>query len=252
MAVAGEVRPSQLMFTFGIGATLDLPEVSALVMGLDYWNRDLCRPIIEHRLLAAVQRIVGSQVQELRLPPVQEEENDSRGVPAVPFPRWMRCSVCGAMAPLERGIFEKREPLYKPVHFVHAHCTRMKNPQTPPRAIPVRFLLACPDGHLSDVPWNEFIHDGLPCPHPELHMNEFGITGDVSDIIVSCKACGKKKAALGTGSRTARQGTSFPLQRSASPSAPVRSFPVHRTATTYQPGCFQPLVPPNDQRAFHP
>ena len=36
MAVAGEVRPSQLMFTFGIGATLDLPEVSALVMGLDY------------------------------------------------------------------------------------------------------------------------------------------------------------------------------------------------------------------------
>lgn len=193
MAVAGEVRPSQLMFTFGIGATLDLPEVSALVMGLDYWNRDLCRPIIEHRLLAAVQRIVGSQVQELRLPPVQEEENDSRGVPAVPFPRWMRCSVCGAMAPLERGIFEKREPLYKPVHFVHAHCTRMKNPQAPPRAIPVRFLLACPDGHLSDVPWNEFIHDGLPCPHPELHMNEFGITGDVSDIIVSCKACGKKK-----------------------------------------------------------
>ena len=193
MAVAGEVRPSQLMFTFGIGATLDLPEVSALVMGLDYWNRDLCRPIIEHRLLAAVQRIVGSQVQELRLPPVQEEENDSRGVPAVPFPRWMRCSVCGAIAPLEQGVFEKRESLYKPVHFVHAHCPRMKNPQNPPRAIPVRFLLACPDGHLSDVPWNEFIHDGLPCPHPELHMNEFGITGDVSDIIVSCKACGKKK-----------------------------------------------------------
>ena len=69
MAVAGEVRPSQLMFTFGIGATLDLPEVSALVMGLDYWNRDLCRPIIEHRLLAAVQRIVGSQVQEIASSP---------------------------------------------------------------------------------------------------------------------------------------------------------------------------------------
>lgn len=201
MAVVGEVRPSQLMFTFGIGATIDLQEFSALVLGLDYWNKELCRPIVEHRLLAAVQRIVGPQVQELRLPPVQEEENDSRGVPVVPFPRWMRCSVCGAMAPLEQGMFEKRESPYQPVRFVHTHCARMRNPQRPPRALPVRFLLACPDGHIADVPWNEFIHDGSPCPQPELHMNEFGITGDISDIMVSCNACGKKKplSALVTG-----------------------------------------------------
>lgn len=192
MSVVGEIRPSQLMFTFGVGATLDLPEFSALVMGLDYWNRDLCRPIVENRLLAAVQRIVGLQLRELRLPPVQEEENDSRGVPVVPFPRWMRCSVCGALAPLDDDLFEKRESPYQSARFVHAHCDRMTNPRNPPRAIPVRFLLACPDGHLSDVPWNDFIHDGAPCARPDLHMNEFGITGDISDIMVSC-ACGKRK-----------------------------------------------------------
>ena len=70
MAVMGEVRPSQLMFTFGIGATLDLPEFSALVLGLDFWKKDLCTPISESRLLAAVQRLVGPQLRELRLPPV--------------------------------------------------------------------------------------------------------------------------------------------------------------------------------------
>ena len=53
MAVMGEVRPSQLMFTFGIGATLDLPEFSALVLGLDFWKKDLCTPVSESRLRPA-------------------------------------------------------------------------------------------------------------------------------------------------------------------------------------------------------
>ena len=154
MAVVGDVRPSQLMFTFGIGATLDLPEFSALVLGLDFWKRELCTEITEPRLLAAVQRLVGSQVRELRLPPVQEDEAEQpeAGVPVVPFPRWMRCTGCGLMASLESGLFEKREWARMPAHFVHTHCENAKNPKHPPRVVPVRFLLACANGHLSDVP----------------------------------------------------------------------------------------------------
>ena len=38
-ALAGDVRPSQIIWSYGPGATLDLPELSAVVMGLDYWKK---------------------------------------------------------------------------------------------------------------------------------------------------------------------------------------------------------------------
>lgn len=195
MTAVGEVRPSQLMFSFGVGATLDLPAFSALVLGLDFWDRDSCPPVIEPRLLAAVQRIVGARVRELRLAPVREgeEEKPGLGVPVVPFPRWMRCTRCGMMAPLEDGLFEKREDRYQPVRFEHTHCPRAGNAKHPPQALPVRFLFACAAGHLSDIPWIEFVHDGQPCSDPRLYMNEYGVTGDVSDITISCDSCHAKK-----------------------------------------------------------
>ena len=33
----GELRPSQLLLTFGVGAIVDLPNMSVMVMGLDDW-----------------------------------------------------------------------------------------------------------------------------------------------------------------------------------------------------------------------
>ena len=195
MDAVGEIRPSQLMYTFGIGATLDLPEFSVLVLGLDFWDSAQCDLLVEPRLLAAARKIRGQQLRELRLPPVQDDNCDSasRGIPVVPFPRWMRCTRCGIMAPLEQGLFDKKEDKYHSTRYVHTHCQKISPGQKAPAVIPVRFLLACPTGHLSDVPWNEFVHDGQPCQNPALTMSEIGITGDASDIYVKCLACGKGK-----------------------------------------------------------
>ena len=33
----GELRPSQLLHTYGVGATVELPEMTTLVLGLDDW-----------------------------------------------------------------------------------------------------------------------------------------------------------------------------------------------------------------------
>ncbi len=64
----GELRPSQLIYTFGVGALVDLPNISALILGLDDWNTLHCTEISEDRLLAALQRRVGSQLEKLYLP----------------------------------------------------------------------------------------------------------------------------------------------------------------------------------------
>jgi hypothetical protein len=47
----GQVRPSQLLWTYGPGALIDLPNLSVITMGLDRWDIDRCPPVEEARLL---------------------------------------------------------------------------------------------------------------------------------------------------------------------------------------------------------
>ena len=75
----GKARPSQLLWTYGPGALIDLPNLSVLTMGLDYWNPDLCSPIEEARLLAAVRGVLGNQVNRLRMPPFLNANADDPG-----------------------------------------------------------------------------------------------------------------------------------------------------------------------------
>ena len=103
--VVGSVRPSQLLWTYGPGSLIDLPNISVITMGLDRWNPDVCSPVDEARLLANVRRILGPQVERLRMPPFLKEDGidplsaEGRiGVPVRPFPRWLRCVKCGLLA----------------------------------------------------------------------------------------------------------------------------------------------------------
>ena len=54
----GEVRPSQLLWTYGPGALIDLPSLSVVTLGIDQWEKVRCQPIGEPRLLAAVRRLL--------------------------------------------------------------------------------------------------------------------------------------------------------------------------------------------------
>lgn len=193
----GELRPSQLIYTFGVGAIMDLPNMSALILGLDDWDTLQCKEIIEDRLLAAVQARMGPQVSQLLLPPVTyDDDNDptapAKGVPVAPFPRWLRCPFCSLLGTIDSGHFKLVQDPYRPdrTRYVHHNC----NSQRPPTVLPVRFLLACREGHLSDFPWVEFVHKQTkPCTGARLSIREFGVAGDASDIIVKCETCGKDR-----------------------------------------------------------
>ena len=43
----GELRPSQILTTFGIGSIVDLPHISVMVMGLEDWPNSDYREITE-------------------------------------------------------------------------------------------------------------------------------------------------------------------------------------------------------------
>ncbi|MEU3253091.1 DUF1998 domain-containing protein [Streptomyces sp. NPDC006997] len=199
----GELRPSQLLHTYGIGAVTDLPNLSTMVLGLDEWDPVRARVLTEDRLLAAVRRRLGGTVTALRTPPhLPENPADPygdwtrTGVPVGLFPRWLRCSRerCNQLAPASSGLFQLRPNLYRPekTKYVHTNCGGPGKGQ--PTALPARFLVACKDGHMDDFPWVYFVHGGgAPCENPTLSLTESGTTGEAANIFVRC-TCGASRS----------------------------------------------------------
>lgn len=192
----GGVRPSQMMYTYGVGATVDLPNFTVIVAGLDDWDETKQTFIREDRLLRAVRqdKHVGAQVMELRGAPWEPETRNvfeswaSTGVPVVPFPRWLRCSRCNLLSTVDSKLFELDLPASKPhqARYVHKCVQNGK----PPTAMPARFVVACPDGHLDEFPWDEFCHKGGTCPsNPLLEVFDVGEGTRSTNIGVRCKSC---------------------------------------------------------------
>ena len=196
----GELRPSQVLYTYGVGAIIDLPNLSAMVMGVDDWEPLSCQTIYEPRLMEAVQRQLGAQVGRLVSPPAPPEEEAAYrqpldavslvGVPVASFPRWLRCPLCNFLGPISCGVFELKADPFRPekTRYLHSSC-RHAGGKTPPTALAARFLTACEAGHLDDFPWAEYAHRGAPCARPELLLRELGGSGEAADIEVRCVVC---------------------------------------------------------------
>ena len=73
----GNLRPTQLMHTYGIGSIIDLPKISVIVTGLEDWPTDpaYSKEINEDRLLQSV-RYVHPDVKRLLSPP--QDQSGSR------------------------------------------------------------------------------------------------------------------------------------------------------------------------------
>jgi hypothetical protein len=188
----GSLRPSQLLHTYGVGATVELPELTTLVLGLDDWPERFGRGTSEPRLLAAVRARCGMQVGRLLTPPVVPD-GEPTGVPVAPFPRWLRCPLCSLLAPIESRLFDLQPDHWRPERttYVHAGCPRSRS-RRPPTAYPARYLMACERGHLDDFPWIEFLHGHLEC-RGTLRLRELGAGGRAGDVQLSCDECGRNR-----------------------------------------------------------
>ena len=207
----GELRPSQVLTTFGVGAVVDLPHLSVMVMGLEDWPLRDTLEVYEERLLASVRQVLGRQVDTLRSAPIMPESSSLPsnpfeeaahvGIPVAPFPRWMVCPRCRRLAPLSSQQFRLKPDIYRPdrVQYVHEIC---QVPGKPPTAVPARFVVACKYGHLDDFPWVEFVHRGPTQCKYKLKFIELGASGEAAELEVHCEICKASRRmadAFGTG-----------------------------------------------------
>lgn len=198
----GQVRQSQLLSTYGAGSMIDLVQHAVLVQGLDSWNyrgseHDDGVFVEEPRLKDKLQEKYKIRLEDesyFRRPPAGEDDapHPGLGIRALEFPANFVCQGC-------RRLLHRRdlgESVTSDGRRYHARC-EAKPKGGRGRAstvVPVRFVAACPRGHLQEFPWRSFVHYGAEaeaCEHGQLSLQE-GFTGDFNDIRVRC-TCGAHK-----------------------------------------------------------
>lgn len=185
-----EVRASQVVTTFGPGAMMDLPDQSVLIAGLDHWVYESGRrPLIqEHRLAEKVSKLLGRATVSFCSPPPKSDKDF--GIPttvgAWRFPRWYI---------VQRTVFSKKSTRSrKLVHESVLTGGKFDDPDSRKKepVIPIRFVQACPAGHLSDISWPWFVHQGGKCTG-QLWIDEEGTSGALNSVVVRCE-CGAKRS----------------------------------------------------------
>ncbi|EMD9442887.1 DUF1998 domain-containing protein [Burkholderia cepacia] len=183
----GDVRPSQVITTFGPGAIVDLQTLSVIVAGIDKWPVDDAEAIREPRLERAlrVQRFFSARPSEGSF------FNKKGTVPALLFPRYQVCPVCQTLSAFGEGDAEYDEKWREVVCKAPGCKGRGKRRAT---TLPAPFIVACPSGHIDDFPWRDYAHHGPTTCRKRLRLFSVAKTGSVSDILIQC-ACGKGRSA---------------------------------------------------------
>jgi hypothetical protein len=187
MSEIGDVRPSQVISTFGPGAIVDLETLSVIVAGIDRWPIDEDLVIHEPRLERAlrVNRFFPAK-------PSDRNFNNSRGtIPTYLFPRYQLCPICRTLSRLGEG-YAEYDPRWRQVVCKAPKCSGRGQHRA--ATLPAPFIVACPSGHIDDFPWRDYVHQGTTkCTH-KLILYSAAKTGTIADIFVKCE-CGKKRSA---------------------------------------------------------
>lgn len=184
----GQLRQSQVVTTFGPGAMVDLPDYSAIIGGLDTWKGYQDRPITEERLAAKVKTLLKLDDIRFYAPPPDKDDPTApiSGIIAWLFPEWFVAQFDVREAGVRSRPLVHRTDLDRGMKY-------RRDKEKPVKVVPIRFVQACPRGHVSDINWKLFVHgEGDTCSR-HLWIDEKGTSGDLTDVFIRCE-CGKSKA----------------------------------------------------------
>lgn len=173
-SVDAELRLSEAVGTFGVGAIVDIRGESFVAPDPTFWRRD---ELIEcDRLLDKIGP------GELRRPRTIEQESSRRkaiSMSLLRFPAWRFCEACGRISRFGKKSYGDG---------------RNKCGACGKGLIPMRFVAACETGsHLQEVPWRRWAHasTGEECSDAsQLFFERLRDRGEgLNSLQVSCRAC---------------------------------------------------------------
>lgn len=190
----GQIRQSQLITSFGPGAMMDLPNYSVLVGGLDSWSQG-GEEIIEPRLVDKLKELFDPPLQALKLysPPPDHDDPTAppTGITAWRFPEWFITQDVdrgGSIGYFRPRMLLHRSRLTNQKYFVDDEKKKRS-------VVPVRFVRACRNGHIGDLDWYSFVHEGETDCRRQLWIEERGTSGDLAEVWVRCE-CGRGERSM--------------------------------------------------------
>lgn len=181
------IRRSQFVLTYGPGAIIESRNGPRIIPSINHglYRRSFSLDkfqefeITDSRLRIAIKNLTGFDARVFSLPSnASLKELGSRGIyPTYIFPTWR---VCYGRKGKHRSI------LYNGTECPICH----KDDDSSA----VRFVTACINGHLDEVPWNYAVHQGKNCDHgykPQYFYWESS-GSSLSDIVIECPDCGCK------------------------------------------------------------
>ncbi len=172
----GDIRPNQLITTFGPGSIVDAVKDSVTVLDLNYW-KSKGKKIIDGRLASYLN------VDCFYMPKTDSTDD----IPVISFPNIHVCSNprCGR-------IFDIRDnfDLDRYLRF------GVTCPACYKQAYPSRFITICENGHMDEFPWRWWVHRGKTSCKGQLKLYTTGNTSTLADMWVEC-SCGARRSMSG-------------------------------------------------------
>ena len=201
--LAGELRRSQILTSYGSGALVDFPRLSGIMAGLESW------PIQKLPESAKIrERNLEIMLGKEFFYQVSSPENDfdkTFSLPAYRFPSWYYCPECHRLdrynkiaKPTSNNTSEYNSSLV---------CNNCSDATKQVKLIPSRFVAACVNGHIEDFPYVWWTHrtKGI-CESPKLRLEYRGTTGGLDSIYLYCETCGQHTTMAGCMDKEALKG----------------------------------------------
>lgn len=175
-----KIRKAQTLSPFGVGAIFDYRDESFIAMDVSRWSTP--GTVIECTRLS----------RKLRNLPLRGAPR--AGVPYMRFPRWLTCRRCSRMTHWRPQTTQWQEPGAGTPQCGHPGCSG--------HLIPIRFVMACTAGHLSDVPWDRWVHLGQQADNPDqancdgkelVFRSMQGAGGGLESLYVECRTCHRRR-----------------------------------------------------------
>lgn len=182
------IRRSQFILTYGPGSILEGRNGPRIIPTLGWgFGNNFGRILKEYEVTdirmsnvikKRMTKFKDKDVRFFKIPSnASLRKSDNQGIyRTYIFPAWKICY----------GKEDNHDPiLYNSLEHVYCPLCH-KNPQTN-----IRFVCACPDGHLDEVKWNYVVHKGkTECESDYFYWNARG--SSLSSIIIGCPKCGSK------------------------------------------------------------
>ena len=183
------IRTSQLITPFGVGAVVELGGESFACKDTRYWPVDSCSELADNHL----SRLLGVKI---RRPPTKGTSAKPGAVPFSRFPAWLFCPTCRSLHRYTSTMEKANEN--KVPTCGNASCKKAE-------LVPMRFVVACEEGHLQDVDWHWWCHLEAQksatgtCARvgSKMYFRVSGASGgDFDSMSIDC-ACGASKSFVG-------------------------------------------------------